>query len=232
MSTLGTVMVVLPKVWAYVDTDLNKRYSLLEPWHLKLLKPLPGVFDNAEVNAEGTDLWIKPFKSTKGNPVCDGNTLVPEEILGIKTEIGSLAHDPLYRALEAFAQAMGWTVAQARRFFDEIYGNILLELARREPNAVTRKLGIAWAHISYAGVRLLGGLGHAAYNLGVVALACSACMGASGGCMGEVIEPDFPLPVYRQEKTEVTTAAEARRQIDNITNDLRKATEAVEKIRK
>lgn len=232
MSTFGTVMMVLPKVWAYVDTDLNKRYSLLEPWHFRLVEELPGKFDSDKIQAEGQALIFKPYKSTKKNPVCDGNTLVPEEMFGIKTEIGSLAHDPGYLDLEAFAAAMGWTVAKARLFFDTIYGNILRELARREPNAVKRKLGIAWANISYAGVRLLGGVGHAAYKLGLVAIACSVCMGASGGCMGNVIESDFETPVYRQELTKITTEAEAKRQLDNITNDLRRATEAVEKIRK
>ena len=220
MSATATVIAALPKIIAYVKTDLDKRYSLLEPWTIPLLEELPGVYDCAEFHAGGKEIIVHPYTSTKDNAICDGNTLVPEEILGIKTVIGALIHDPGYKHLEAFAKAMGWSVRKARKFWDTVYGNILLELARREPDPIKRKAGIAWAHTSYAGVRMFGGVAHAAYKLALILIICTACAGANGGCMGKVVDDDFDTPTYRQESSETTTEADVKADMARITNAL------------
>ena len=199
MSTTATIAVMraLPKSVAYARKDLAKRFSLLEDWEITINKPFPAVYDSFLLHAEAHTLKVKRYISTKEKAICDGNTLVPEQILGIKTVIGALVHDPLYLELEAFAKAMGWTIAKTRLFADAVFGNILLQLARREPNYIKRKIGIAWAHISYAGVRALGGFAHWLYATTALILIATLATGCSG-CMQIVVEDEWATPNYEQ----------------------------------
>lgn len=224
MTAIHVAFTVLPKIYAYIDTDLKKRYSLLEPFNITLKEPVPFPFDFEDVCVSGTSLCIRQFESTPKDDRCDGNTLVPEEILGIKTVIGALAHDRLYAYLERMARTFGWSVWKTRKWADEIYGNILRELARREQSVLTRKVGIAWSHISYAGVRIFGSIAHVAYKIGAIILigvSLSACS-VAGGCMDTVIEPDFVVPAYKQEQTKVTTHEEISADMAKYTNTIYK----------
>ena len=232
MNAVSIAFAVLPKVYAYIDTDLNKRYSLLEPFNITLKEPVPCTFDCDTLHIEGNGLQVIPYLSTAKNAKCDGNTLVPEEVLGIKTVVGSLVHDPLYANLPQIAKTFRWSLDKTRKWADGIYGNIELELARRESSWAVRKIGIGWAHVSYVGLRIFGGIGRATYRLGALALigvSLVACSGASGGCMGDVIEPDFVVPAYQQEASKVTTEKEVAAEISKYTNTINKVLNKVVK---
>ena len=187
----------LPKVIEYAKDDLAKRYSLLEDWEIRLKEAVPAPYSSSKFDIHGRIVRVIHYISDADNATCDGNTLVPEEVLGIPTEIGSLFHDPAYDEIEAIAAAFGWSVAKTRKWADTIYGNILLQLARREQSRKARVLGTAWAHVSYAGVRVLGGLAHWAYRVFGVAVLAVLLGGGCSGCMSEIVD-SFDDPVYEQ----------------------------------
>ena len=195
-TALAAAFKYLPKVIEYAREDLGKRYSLLEDWEIRLKEDVPAPYSSSKFDIHGRIVRVLRYISDADNATCDGNTLVPEEVLGIPTEIGSLFHDPAYDEIEAIAAAFGWSVAKTRKWADTIYGNILLQLARRQEGRVARIGGTAWAHVSYAGVRVLGGLAHWAYRVfGVAVLA--TMIGGCDGCMSEIVD-DFDDPVYEQ----------------------------------
>ena len=195
-TALAAAFKYLPKVIEYAKADLGKRYSLLEDWEIRLKEAVPAPYSSSKFDIHGRVVRVLRYISDADNATCDGNTLVPEEVLGIPTEIGSLFHDPAYDEIEAIAAAFGWSVAKTRKWADTIYGNILLQLARREQSRKARVLGTAWAHVSYAGVRVLGGLAHWAYRVfGVAVLA--TMIGGCSGCMSEIVD-SFDDPVYEQ----------------------------------
>lgn len=196
----------LPKVVAWIDQDQAKRFDLLEPWELHLVDELPATYHGKRFSASGHTLQINPYASTDSDAVCDGNTLSPEEMLGIPTVIGSLAHDPLYGELEEFAAAMGGSVRKARKWADQIYGNILYDLASREESWWKRRGGIIWAYMSYGAIRVFGGIWHASGSL-LLLLCVSLALGWSGGCMGRVILPDWEEPIYIETTPGVSTNA-------------------------
>jgi len=119
--------------------------------------------------------------------------------MGIPTVVGSLAHDPLYDKdrMKKIAKAWGWSERRVRKWVDTIYGNILLQLARRQPRRVERVVGAAWAHVSYAGVRVLGGIAHWAYRVFGIAVLALFLGGGCSGCMSEIVD-SFDDPVYEQ----------------------------------
>lgn len=192
----------LPKVIAWIDQDQAKRFDLLEPWQLNLVDELPASYIGRNFTAAGRALIVYPY----AGDVCDGNTLSPEEMLGIPTVIGSLAHDPLYGELEEFAAAMGGSVRKARKWADQIYGNILYDLASREESWWKRRGGIIWAYMSYGAIRVFGGIWHASGSL-LLLLCVSLALGWSGGCMGRVILPDWEEPIYIETTPGVSTNA-------------------------
>lgn len=195
---LAAAFKYLPKVIEYAKDDLSKRYSLLEDWEIRLKDDVPAPYSSAHFDIHGRIVRVLPYHSDADNATCDGNTLVPEEVLGIPTEIASLFHDPAYAELEKIAAAFGWSEGKTRKWADAVYGNILLQLARREPDTLTRLGGIAWAHVSYAGVRALGGIAHWAYRVfGVVVLALY--VGGCSGCMSDIVD-GFDMPKYEQSE--------------------------------
>lgn len=195
-TALAATFKYLPKVIEYAKADLGKRYSLLEDWEIRLKEDVPAPYSSGKFDIHGRIVRVLHYFSDADNATCDGNTLVPEEVLGIPTEIGSLFHDPAYDEIEAIAEAFGWSVGKTRKWADTIYGNILLQLARREEGRVARIGGAAWAHVSYAGVRVLGGIAHWAYRVfGVAVLA--TMIGGCSGCMSEIVD-SFDDPVYEQ----------------------------------
>jgi len=202
-TALAAAFKYLPKVIEYAKADLGKRYSLLEDWEIRLKEAVPAPYSSEKFDIHGRIVRVLRYISDADHATCDGNTLVPEEVLGIPTVIGSLAHDPLYDKdrLKKIAAAFGWSVAKTRKWADTIYGNILLQLARRQRRRVERVVGAAWAHVSYAGVRVLGGIGHWAYRVfGAVVLAVFLGGGCSG-CMSEIVD-SFDDPVYEQAEGE------------------------------
>ena len=196
-TALAAAFKYLPKVIEYAKADLAKRYSLLEDWEIRLKEAVPAPYSSGKFDIHGRVVRVLRYISDADNATCDGNTLVPEEVLGIPTEIGSLFHDPAYDEIEAIAAAFGWSVAKTRKWADTIYGNILLQLARREQSRKARVLGTAWAHVSYAGVRVLGGLAHWAYRVFGVAVLAVLLGGGCSGCMSEIVD-SFDDPVYEQ----------------------------------
>ena len=196
-TALAAAFKYLPKVIEYAREDLGKRYSLLEDWEIRLKEDVPAPYSSSKFDIHGRIVRVLRYISDADNATCDGNTLVPEEVLGIPTEIGSLFHDPAYDEIEAIAAAFGWSVGKTRKWADTIYGNILLQLARREQSRKARVLGTAWAHVSYAGVRVLGGLAHWAYRVFGVAVLAVLLGGGCSGCMSEIVD-SFDDPVYEQ----------------------------------
>ena len=197
---LAATIKYLPKVVEYAKDDLAKRYSLLEDWEIRLKEDVPAPYSSEKFDIHGRIVRVLRYISDADHATCDGNTLVPEEVLGIPTEIGSLFHDPAYDEIESIAAAFGWSVAKTRKWADTIYGNILLQLARRQSGRVARIGGTAWAHVSYAGVRVLGGIAHWAYRvLGAAVLALT--IGGCSGCMSEIVD-SFDDPVYEQTEGE------------------------------
>ena len=116
-TALAAAFKYLPKVIEYAREDLGKRYSLLEDWEIRLKEAVPAPYVDEQVDIRGKRLVIKSYTSTKEDRICDGNTLVPEEVMGIPTVVGSLAHDPLYGndRMKKIAKAWGWSVAKTRK---------------------------------------------------------------------------------------------------------------------
>lgn len=199
-TALAATFKYLPKVIEYARKDLGKRYSLLEDWEIRLKEDVPAPYSSSKFDIHGRIVRVIHYISDADNATCDGNTLVPEEVLGIPTVIGSLFHDPAYDEIEAIAAAFGWSVPKTRKWVDTVYGNILLQLARRQEGRVARIGGTAWAHVSYAGVRVFGGLAHWAYRVfGAAVLA--TMIGGCSGCMSEIVD-SFDDPVYEQTEGE------------------------------
>jgi len=139
-TALAATFKYLPKVIEYAKDDLGKRYSLLEDWEIRLKEDVPAPYSSSKFDIHGRIVRVIHYISDADHATCDGNTLVPEEVLGIPTEIGSLFHDPAYDEIEAIAAAFGWSVGKTRKWADTIYGNILLQLARRQEGRVAREL--------------------------------------------------------------------------------------------
>lgn len=196
-TALAAAFKYLPKVIEYAKADLGKRYSLLEDWEIRLKEDVPAPYSSERFYIHGRIVRVIHYISDADNAMCDGNTLVPEEVLGIPTVIGSLFHDPAYAEIEAIARAFGWSVAKTRKWADTIYGNILLQLARREQSRKARVLGTAWAHVSYAGVRMFGGFTRWAYRVFGVAVLAVLLGGGCSGCMSDIVD-SFDDPVYEQ----------------------------------
>ncbi len=199
-AALAATFKYLPKVIEYAKADLGKRYSLLEDWEIRLKEDVPAPYSSEKFDIHGRIVRVLRYISDADHATCDGNTLVPEEVLGIPTEIGSLFHDPAYDEIESIAAAFG-SVAKTRKWADTIYGNILLQLARRQSGRVARIGGTAWAHVSYAGVRVLGGLAHWAYRVFGVAVLAVLLGGGCSGCMSDIVD-SFDDPVYEQTEGE------------------------------
>lgn len=200
-ATLVAAFKYLPKVVEYAKKDLAKRYSLLDDWEIRLKDDVPAPYSSEHFDIHGRIVRVIHYISDADNAICDGNTLVPEEVLGIPTVIGSLFHDPAYSEIEAIAAAFGWSVAKTRKWADTIYGNILLQLARREQSRKARVLGTAWAHVSYAGVRMFGGFTRWIYRVFSVAVLAVLLGGGCSGCMSEIVD-GFDDPVYEQAEGE------------------------------
>lgn len=200
-TALAAAFKYLPKVIEYARKDLAKRYSLLEDWEIRLKEAVPASYSSERFYIHGRTVWVIHYISDADNATCDGNTLVPEEVLGIPTVVGSLFHDPAYLEIEAIARAFGWSVAKTRKWADTIYGNILLQLARRQKRRVERVVGVAWAHISYAGTRIGGGIAHWAYRVFGVAVLALFLGGGCSGCMSDIVD-GFGDPVYEQAEGE------------------------------
>ena len=209
MNVTTILISELPKVYKYAKADLAKRYDLLEDFELNLNMTFPAVYDSKYLYMIGSKLIVKAYRNTPSCVICDGATLVPEEILGMPMVIGALVHDPLYRELEAWAKQMGWSLKKARKFADTVYGNILRDIASRQTAksdkmsdkivAKTKQVaGKAWAHISYSGVRTFGGVAHWAYLNFVKVLILVFGVMIAGGCMEDLVNPDWQPPQYEQ----------------------------------
>ena len=202
-TALAAAFKYLPKIIEFAKEEMAKRYSLLDDWEIRLKEDVPAPYSSARFDIHGRVVRVMHYTSDADHAICDGNTLAPEEVLGIPTVIGSLFHDPAYGELEAIAAAFGWSVAKTRKWADTIYGNILLQLARRQSGLVARIGGAAWAHVSYAGLRVFGGIAcwfYRVFGVAVLALYVGGCSGCSG-CMSEIVD-GFDTPVYEQTEGE------------------------------
>lgn len=180
----------------YVRAELKKdaanRYSLRAEWWLPALRGgLPageyaGEIVNISSDGETTLVWYNPFESTPGKPICDGASCFPDVFLGIDLRPGSVAHDCIYRELEAIAAAFGVSLSVVRKFADDVFESVNLAENAGKPCVETV------SSLTYWGVRLFGGIYHRRHIAVAVVLAfCilhSAFCILLSGCVSTVFE--------------------------------------------
>ena len=104
-----------------------------------------------------THITVYAYDSTPEHPHCDGVSIFPNRILGVSLLEAAMFHDPWYERLEAIAAALGWPVWKVRRAGDVIFRELIIETNKGRHMAVP----VAWA--AYFGVRIFGGIYHAAH---------------------------------------------------------------------
>jgi hypothetical protein len=107
-------------------------------------------------------------------PICDGASLVPDEVKGFSALVSSIVHDMLYAHLEEIAEAWKWDIDDVRKLADDVFGNDLL--ARNKG-----WLGRLLSNVYYWGVRVFGGLYHNAKKTSVFLTICLISLAAFGG---------------------------------------------------
>lgn len=137
-------------------------YSLTRDWLFMSRKvAMPDVIDAALLIRRalgGTLITVYAYDSTPEHPHCDGVSIFPNRILGVSLLEAAMFHDPGYERLEALAKALGWSVGKVRRAIDVIFRELIIETNKGRRMAVP----VAWA--AYFGVRIFGGIYHAAHR--------------------------------------------------------------------
>ena len=183
---------------AELQKDASNLYSLKSEWWLPALRDgLPkgeyaGEIVNIFSDGETTRVWYTPFDSTPERPVCDGASRFPDRLFGINLVPGSIAHDIIYRDMEAIAKAFGVPMAVVRKFADHVFSSV--NLAENDG-----KLGVKTvATLTFWGVRLFGGLYHKRH----IAMAILVMLMLSGcaGCVSSSFEDpsDYKSPVWER----------------------------------
>lgn len=138
-------------------------YSLTRDWLVMSRKVvMPDVNDAAFLirllrALGGTLITVYAYDSTPEHPHCDGVSVFPNRILGVSLLEAAIFHDPWYERLEALAAALGWPVRKTRRAGDRIFRELIIETNKGRRMAVP----VAWG--AYFGVRVFGGIYHAAH---------------------------------------------------------------------
>ena len=191
---------------AELAKDAANLYSLKAEWWLPAIRGgLPkGEYADEILNifsdGETTLVWYNPFESSPEKPICDGASRFPDTFLGINLVPASIAHDVIYRVLEAIARAFGVPVSVVRKFADKVFSSVNLAENAGKPCVKTVST------MTYWGVRLFGGIyhrRHIATATAVAALLLSGC----AGCVSTVFEDpgQYRSPDY--EKVASTNAA-------------------------
>lgn len=174
-------IVAIPKIYKWskeaIKKDLHNRFDLLEPWLLPKIDPTKWVIPDTETATlcfVDNRPMVKPYKNTDKVTHCNGATLSPEQCL-IPVTVGALIHDVAYDLIEIFAKEWGWTEAEVRRLFDEIFGNVLMSLACQIKNPVKRWAAVLVARTYYTGVRWFGGVAHSAFKVLSLVMLCFLC---------------------------------------------------------
>ena len=177
-------------VKAELKKDASNLYSLKAVWTLPAIRNgrLPageyhGEYVNIFSDGKSALVWYNPFESTPEKPVCDGASRFPDSFLGVNLVPGSVAHDVIYRELEAIAKAFGVDVSVVRKFADDVFKSVNLAENKGRPFVETVST------MTYWGVRLFGGIYHKRHvATAVVALLLLA--GCAGCVSSEFDNPD------------------------------------------
>ena len=170
---------------AELAKDASNLYSLKAEWWLPAIRGgLPkGEYAGEVVNifsdGETTLVWYNPFESTPENPVCDGASRFPDKFLGVNLVPGAVAHDCIYRELEAIARAFGVAVSVVRKFADDVFKSV--NLAENAGKVCVSTVST----MTYWGVRLFGGIYHKRHFAAVIVVLLALIM---GGCVGTVFD--------------------------------------------
>ena len=171
-------------VKAQLKKDANNLYSLKAEWWLPAFRDgLPkgeyaGEIVNIFSDGETTLVWYNPFESTPDHPVCDGASRFPDRLFGINLVPGSIAHDTIYRELEAIAKAFGVPLSVVRKFADRVFASV--NLAENDGKAGAKTVST----ITFWGVRLFGGIYHRRHIATAILVmlmlsGCSGCVSSS-----------------------------------------------------
>lgn len=183
-------------VRAELEKDSRNLYSLKSEWWLPALRnALPegeyrGEIVNVVSDGDSTLVWYNPFESTPAKPICDGASRFPDRILGINLVPGSIAHDVIYREMEAIAKAFGVSMSVVRKFADKAFASV--NLAENEGKACAKTIST----LTYWGVRLFGGIYHKRHIAMAVAIAlfssgCAGCVATSFDNPADYQSPDW-----------------------------------------
>lgn len=166
-------------------------------------RPPKGEYRGEVVNVLGdgetTLVWYNPFESTPERPICDGASRFPDRFLGVNLVPGAIAHDAIYREMEALARAFGVSAAVVRKFADDVFKSV--NLAENEGRPCVKSVST----LTFWGVRLFGGIYHRRHLAGAILAAallagCSGCVSTAFDDPGEYRSPDY-------EKVAATNAA-------------------------
>lgn len=172
ISLAKKVYKMAEKVKEFIEVDQNCRIVILKDFMAgKFLVDVP---DYKCEDFEITAGIMLIYATGNRQPICDGASLVPDEVKGFSALISSIVHDMLYAHLEEIAEAWGWDVADVRKLADNVFGNDLL--ARNKG-----WLGRLLSNVYYWGVRLFGGIYHNAKKTSVFLFLSLASLVAFGG---------------------------------------------------
>lgn len=150
-------MIVMPEI----REDTPGLYSLTRDWlflsRKAVIPDVNGAAFRIRSAIVGTLITVYAYDSTPEHPHCDGVSIFPNRILGVSLLEAAMFHDPWYERLEALAKALGWPVWKVRHAGDVIFRELIIETNKGRHMAVP----VAWA--AYFGVRIFGGIYHAAH---------------------------------------------------------------------
>lgn len=214
--TTAALIKMAKKAVELVEADRDHRYRVTADWYV-------GRFKVEVPDFHGKRFWIKDGylfvrKTPDGEkPAADGATMIPDVIV-VDLAPGHIPHDLGYDEMEEMArdkawQDAGWTVESIRRLWDGVFGCIIKAQAQKV--AGVKRLGVkALAHALYAGVRVLGGIGHAVYKWLALVAVCLFVSGCVDGCaIDDVFDPSDEPPPYVVEQAGNTPGASADAQL-------------------
>lgn len=172
LSLAKKVFDMAEKVKDFIEVDQNCRIVILQDFNAgQFLIDIPNYkCDDFEIK----DNAMIIFATGSRAPICDGASLVPDEVKGFSALVSSIVHDMLYAHLEEIANEWGWEAGDVRKLADDVFGN---DLKARNKGW----FGQLMSSIYYWGVRLFGGLYHNAKKTSIFLIVSLVSMGAFGG---------------------------------------------------
>lgn len=210
------VYAMAKEVKQYIEVDQNCRIVILEEFNAgEFLVEVPD-FKCDDFIIENN--FMRIYATGSRAPLCDGASLVPDEIKGFSALISSIVHDLLYAHMEEIAVAWNWEVGEVRKLADDVFGN---DLKARNKGW----LGKLLSRVYYWGVRVFGGIYHNAKRASLLLL-CLMSLTALGGDnalvriteLGTIKEPPSWLKNYEVIEQGIYEATNtSRRVIASIT---------------